>query len=261
VPLTEAIALSLNAATVNLASKVGLPAIIDTAQRAGITSPLVDNYSIALGTSEVTPLEIASAYGTIANYGVQTRPYGILSIRDGSNDMLYQHESVEFPVVLDPASCKRLIAMMQQVVAQGTGMRAYPGFPVAGKTGTSSDYRDTWFNGFSSAAIAAVWVGYDDNTPMHKKYGGDAPAEIFRQVMQAAQGDKPALALTDADPFEMSVGGAFAADGIGGVFTRLFGQDGDVPPQPETPQQQQPTFGIFNPHKMRPIIEGRGFND
>ncbi|HEY8964342.1 MAG TPA: PBP1A family penicillin-binding protein [Alphaproteobacteria bacterium] len=254
VPLTQALALSMNAATVNLAAQVGVPAIIDAAQRAGITSELVQNYSVALGTSEVTPLEIASAYATIANYGIQTRPYGILSIRDGGNEMLYQHENLDFPPVLDGEACKRLIAMMQEVVFRGTGGRAYPGFTVAGKTGTSQDYRDTWFIGFSGAAVAAVWVGYDDNTSMHRQYGGNAPAEIFRETMKAAQEGRPVVALTNANPYEMSFGSTFATEGIGGVFSRLFG-GGDGPAQPREQIQWSPT------HRMQPIIDDRKFND
>lgn len=250
VPLTQAIALSLNAATVNLAAQVGVSSVIDVAHRAGINSELVQNYSIALGTSEVTPLEITSAYATIANYGIQTRPFGILSIRDGSNEMIYQHESVEFPPVLDAEACKRLIAMMQEVVFHGTGGRAYPGFIVAGKTGTSQDYRDTWFIGFSGAAVAGVWVGYDDNTSMKRQYGGNAPAEIFRGVITAAQEDRPVVALTNADPYEMSFGGQFSAQGIGGVFQRLFGGE------TSQPQRARPV------RRMQPIIdEGRRFND
>lgn len=251
VPLTQALALSLNVATVNLAAQVGVNSIIDVAQRAGISSEMVQNYSLALGTSEVTPLEITAAYATIANYGIQTRPYGILSIRDGSDEMIYKHESVEFPPVLDGDACKRVIAMMQQVVTAGTGGRAYPGFTVAGKTGTSQDYRDTWFIGFSGAAVASVWVGFDDNTSMKRQYGGNAPAEIFRNVITAAQEGRPVVALTNADPYEMSFGGAFAADGIGGVFSRLFG--GGETAQPV--QQQRPV------RRMQPIMDDRKFND
>lgn len=250
VPLTQAIAFSMNAATVNLAAQVGVSSVIDVAQRAGIKSPLVPNYSVALGTSEVTPLEIAGAYATIANYGIQTRPYGILSIRDGNNDILYTHESVEYPPVLNGDACKRLIAMMQEVVTNGTGGRAYPGFIVAGKTGTSQDYRDTWFNGFSGAAVAAVWVGYDDNTSTKKQYGGNAPAEIFRQVISAAQEGRPVVGLTNADPYEMSFGTQLTTEGLGGVFTRLFG--GETAPMPE---QARPV------RRMKPIMDERGFND
>lgn len=252
VPLTQAMALSLNAATVNLAARVGVSSVIDVAKRAGISSEMVQNYSVALGTSEVTPLEITAAYATIANYGIQTRPYGIISIRDGSNDMIYQHESVEYPPVLDGDAAKRVIAMMQEVVTRGTGGRAYPGFVVAGKTGTSQDYRDTWFIGFSGAAVAAVWVGYDDNTSMKRQYGGNAPAEIFRTVITAAQEGRPVVALTNADPYEMSFGGAFAADGIGGVFSRLFGGSSETAPPVE---QQRPV------RRMQPIMDERKFND
>lgn len=250
VPLTSALALSLNTATVNLASQVGIDAIVDTAQRAGIISDLMPTYSLALGTSEVTVLEMASAYTTIANYGVPTVPYGIISIRDGNDEIIYHHEGIPEAPVLDGDSCKRLIAMMQEVVTRGTGGRANPGFVIAGKTGTSQDYRDTWFIGMAPAAVAAVWVGFDDNTPMKKQYGGNAPADIFRQVIAAAQEGHPMVALTDANPYEMSFGTAFATNGLGGVFDRLFG---------EAPTQ--PTEFMPRHENMKPILDERGFND
>jgi len=251
VPLSSALALSLNTAAVRLATEVGVDAVIDVAHRAGIQQELVQNYSVALGTSEVTVMEMASAYTTIANYGVPTQPYGIISIRDTEGEELYKYEAMPQPPVLDGDACKRLIAMMQEVVTRGTGTRAYPGFPVAGKTGTSSDYRDTWFVGMSAAAVAAVWVGNDDNAPMYKQYGGNAPADIFRQVIQVAQEGRPVVAMTDANPYEMSFGNAMSTEGLGGVFTRIFG-DGETVPQPG---EQAPGA------HMRPIIEQGKFND
>lgn len=248
VPLSSAMALSLNTAAVRMATEVGIESVIDVAQRAGIKSKIEPNFSAALGTSEVSVIDMAHAYATIANYGLPTEPYGIISIRDAENDILYAHESQPQPPVIDGDACKRLIAMMQEVVQRGSGGRAYPGFMVAGKTGTSSDYRDTWFVGMSSAAIAAVWVGHDDNTPMKRQYGGNAPAEIFRQVIQAAQEGRPIIAMTDADPYEMSFGSAFSNDGLSGVFSRIFGEG----------QTAQPIRGG---QRMKPIVEGFQFNN
>lgn len=248
VPLSSAMALSLNTAAVRMAVEVGIDSVIDVAHRAGIKGEIVPNYSAALGTAEVTVLEMAQAYATIGNYGIPTEPYGIVSIRDSENDVLYKHEAQTLTPVIDGDACKRLIAMMQEVVTRGTGGRAYPGFPVAGKTGTSSDYRDTWFVGMSGAAVAAVWVGHDDNAQMRKQYGGNAPADIFRQVVKAAQEGRPIVAMTDADPYEMSFGSAFASEGLSGVFSRLFG-DG---------QTAQP---VRNSQRMRPIVETGKFND
>lgn len=225
VPLTSALALSLNVATVRLADAVGVDAVIDTASRAGITSPMVPNYSVALGASEATVLEMAGAYATIANYGLPTRPYGIISIREANDKILYRHEHIDLPPVLDTSATQSLIAMMQEVVYRGTGTRAFPGFVVAGKTGTSQDYRDVWFNGFSGKAIVTVWLGLDDNTSMGRQFGGNAPADIFRQVIKAAQGDTPPIALTSADPYEQSLGTTLMTNGLGGVFTRIFGDD------------------------------------
>ncbi len=251
VPLSSALALSLNTAAVRMGAEVGVPAVIDAAQRAGIASPMVENYSVALGTSEVTVMEMAGAYNTIASYGIKSDPYGIISIRDSENEVLYKHEVVPYPPVLDGEACKRLIAMMQEVVTRGSGTRANPGFVVAGKTGTSSDYKDTWFVGISGVATAAVWVGHDDNTKMYKQYGGNAPADIFRQVMLAAQSGRPVVAMTDANPYEMSFGGAFENEGLGGVFSRVFGGD----------EENAQTPAITGGQRMQPILEPGGFND
>ncbi|NBX66101.1 MAG: PBP1A family penicillin-binding protein [Proteobacteria bacterium] len=249
VPLSSAMALSLNTAAVRMAVEVGIDAVIDVAHRAGIKGEIVPNYSAALGTAEVSVIEMAQAYATIANYGIPTEPYGIVSIRDSENDVLYKHEAQPQPPVIDGDACRRLIAMMQEVVTRGTGGRAYPGFPVAGKTGTSSDYRDTWFVGMSGTAVAAVWVGHDDNTQMRKQYGGNAPAEIFRQVIKTAQEGRPIVAMTDADPYEMSFGSAFASEGLSGVFTRIFGSG-------ETAQPME-----RNGQRMKPIVDERRFNN
>ncbi|MBU6235668.1 MAG: PBP1A family penicillin-binding protein [Alphaproteobacteria bacterium] len=251
VPLSSAMALSLNTAAVRMASEVGIESVIDVARRAGIKGNIVPNYSAALGTAEVTVLEMAQAYNTIANRGIPAEPYGIISIRDSENDNLYTHESLQQPPVLDGDACNRLIAMMQEVVTRGTGGRAYPGFVVAGKTGTSSDYRDTWFVGMSGVAVAAVWVGNDDNTQMRHQYGGNAPADIFRQVIKSAQEGREVAGLSTADPYEMSFGSAFSSEGLSGVFTRIFG-DGET---------AQPVQQIRGGQRMRPIVEMGKFND
>lgn len=262
VPMTSAFALSLNTATVNLAAHVGIGAVVDVAQRAGIVSDLMPTPSLALGASEVTALEMTTAYNTIANYGVPTVPYGIVSIRDGNDDILYRHEAVEEAPVLDASACRKLLAMMQEVVTRGTGGRAYPGFMVAGKTGTSSDYRDTWFMGISPVITAAVWVGYDNNQKMNKQYGGNAPADIFRQVAIAAQQGRPITALTNEDPYAVGLGTAIS-NNLGGVFNRLFGADGQPieggTAQP-LPDAQQPNMFVPSERRMRPIIDGP-FND
>ncbi len=247
VPLTGAFAMSLNTAAVRLASEVGIDAVIDTARRAGITDPLVPNYSLALGASEVTVLEMTSAYTTIANMGRQTKAYGIISIRDGSGEVLFRHESEPVAQVLDSAATARLIAMMQEVVYRGTGGRAYPGFPVAGKTGTSQNYRDTWFIGLSSNYVASVWMGNDDNAPMYKQYGGNAPADAFRQIIAAAEGGRPQTALTNANAWEASLTTTFSSDGLGGVIDRILGV---------APQQTQPA-----PAKMKPVMDEPRYND
>jgi penicillin-binding protein 1A len=144
---------------------------------------------MALGAVEVSPLEMAQAYAPFANGGFLARGYGIERIRTASGKVLYDHgvDKGERKAVIGSPALQYMNQMMRQVIVGGTGTRArVPGYDIAGKTGTTSDYRDAWFVGYTGGFVAAVWVGKDDNTPMRRVTGGGAPAVIWRDFMTAA---------------------------------------------------------------------------
>ncbi len=141
---------------------------------------------MALGAVEVTPLEMAEAYDAFANGGYRIHAYGIERIRTASGQVLFDHgvdKAAPAAVIGQPA-----LAEMAEMMRQGGGLRhgaraKIAGYDLAGKTGTTSDYRDAWFVGFTGGFVTAVWVGRDDNTPMKRVTGGGAPAEIWRGFM------------------------------------------------------------------------------
>ena len=190
VTLTEALVQSINTVAVRLALKLGPENIVATAKRLGIASPLEANPSLALGTSALTPLEMASAYAAFANGGKGIVPHVVkrISLRDGT--ILYERHGSGIGQVMDPQALGNMNYMLRQVVERGTGHAArIQGLDLAGKTGTTQDYRDAWFVGYSSAYVCAVWVGNDNNSPMKRVTGGGLPTQIWRDIMlQAHQG-------------------------------------------------------------------------
>jgi len=189
--LQEALARSINTVAARLANEVGTGNVAATARRLGITSPIQQAPSMALGAVEVSPLEMAQAYAPFANGGFTAKGYGIERIRTASGQVLYDR-SVEKPTrqaVIGSPALQYMNQMMRAVVNMpgGTGGRAaVKGYDIAGKTGTTSDYKDAWFVGYTGGFVAAVWTGKDDATPMRKVTGGGAPAEIWRAFMGQA---------------------------------------------------------------------------
>ncbi|MCA3554373.1 transglycosylase domain-containing protein [Aestuariivirga sp.] len=187
VALETALALSLNTVSVKLVLRLGPQAVIAGARRLGIVSPLKDDASIALGTSEVTPLELTAAFVPFSNGGYPVAPHTVTRIRTRDGRVVYERNGSGFPRAIDDNDLHGMNRMMRLVVTGGTGTRAaFPGFDIAGKTGTSQDYRDAWFIGYTSDLIAGVWVGNDDNSPTDKVTGGLIPATIWREVMEPA---------------------------------------------------------------------------
>ena len=187
--LQSAIAQSINTVAARLANEVGTANVAATARRLGITSRIQLDPSMALGAVEVSPLEMAQAYAPFSNGGFATHAYGIERIRTATGTILYDHglEKTDRAVVIGTPALQYMNQMLRQVVAVGTGTRAQvKGYDIAGKTGTTSDYRDAWFVGYTGGFVSAVWLGRDDNTPMKKVAGGGAPAGIWREFMGAA---------------------------------------------------------------------------
>ena len=184
VSLKYALAKSLNLATINLAQQLSGKDIIRTARRMGINTEMQNTPSLALGTFEVTVLDMATAYTSIANGGYAMWPYAIEEIYSRDGYQLYQRKSEEQIRILDKNAVQELTEMLEKVIKSGTGHRANIGRFAAGKTGTSQDNRDAWFVGFTDNLAAAVWLGNDDNSPMKGVYGSGLPATIWQKIMR-----------------------------------------------------------------------------
>ncbi|WP_246148583.1 transglycosylase domain-containing protein [Skermanella pratensis] len=192
-PLRDALAHSVNTAAIRVLDRTGVEPVGTLARRLGITSPMGKDLSLALGTSEVTLLELAGAYTAFANGGRAVWPYAVTRIEDRAGRLLYQRRgSAGATPVIDPADLAELNRMLMAVIEYGTGKSAKLGRMAAGKTGTSQEYRDAWFVGFTADYVAGVWLGNDDNEPMKRVTGGGLPARIWRDFMvDAHQGLPP----------------------------------------------------------------------
>jgi penicillin-binding protein 1A len=216
VTLTQALAQSLNTVSVRLTMEFGPEAVIRTAHRLGIASHLEPNASIALGTSEVSPLELTGAYASFANGGMAVAPHVIESIGTANGKLLYARSDAPIGRVIDPRYVAMMNAMMQQTLTIGTARKAaLPGWPAAGKTGTSQDFRDAWFIGYTAHLVTGVWLGNDDGAPTRHVTGGSLPVEIWSRFMRGALEGVPVAALP--------------GEGGGGLLSSLFGNDGGAP--------------------------------
>jgi 1A family penicillin-binding protein len=196
VSLRTAFAQSINTVAVQLADEVGIPAVIETAKRLGITSELPNVPSLALGSAEVTLLEMTRAYAAVATGNPTFEPFGIRSIQGGSQKSLFTRPGAGARPGGLGESRTAMLDLLQAAVREGTGKAArLPDVLAAGKTGTTQEYRDAWFIGFTSDVIVGVWVGNDDNTPMNKVVGGDLPAQIWHDFMTRA---RPVLAKAES---------------------------------------------------------------
>jgi penicillin-binding protein 1A len=196
VTLTKALSLSLNTVAVRLGLEVGPKTVVKTAHRLGISSDLEPNASIALGTSEVTPLELVAAYAAFANGGIGVQPHVISRVRTASGKQLYARKNASFGRVIDPQYVAMMNTMMEETLLTGTAHKAeLPGWQAAGKTGTSQEWRDAWFVGYTSYLVAGVWLGNDDGTPTKKVSGGNLPVEIWSRFMKGAHEGVPVAAL------------------------------------------------------------------
>lgn len=202
VSLTTALKQSLNTATIRLQEAVGRDAVRRVAHDFGIVSNLTTSPSLGLGASEATLMELTGAYAGIRNGGTSVAPYGLIELRiRGDEQPLMGQSGGMGQRVISQRAAGQLIYMMQQVIDSGTGGRAKMGSrPIAGKTGTTSSYRDAWFVGFSEQYVVGVWMGYDDNTPLKGVTGGGLPAEIWQAVMTDIHEGLPELPLSTVSP-------------------------------------------------------------
>ncbi|MHA2621558.1 MAG: transglycosylase domain-containing protein [bacterium JZ-2024 1] len=191
VTLWDALKHSINVVAIKLNDAIGPEKAIEAAHSAGIESLLQPVLSLPLGTSEVTPLELTRSFCTIANLGTRVKPRLFTRVLDSRGALLKEIPVVREPA-LDPDITFTLVQMMKKVITEGTGRGASIGVPTAGKTGTTSDYRDAWFVGFTPRVCATVWFGNDDNTPMNRMTGGTLPAPVWRNFMLEAIREFPA---------------------------------------------------------------------
>jgi penicillin-binding protein 1A len=198
VSVRDAFALSINTVAVELAARTGFDTVADMARRFGITTPISRLPAMALGSSDVTLLEMTQAYATVANGGVEARPYAITRIVSGSGRVLYDRDPGSPRVIVAPFVAAKMTELMQAAVETGTAKAAQIGRPLAGKTGTTSSNKDGWFLGFTSELTTGVWMGRDDARAVPGLAGGRAPARAFAAYMaRAVGGTPPAPLVTD----------------------------------------------------------------
>ncbi len=191
-PLYKALALSSNVVAAQLIMDAGVYEVRKTARKMGITTPIEKDPTIALGSSGVKMIELATAYGVLANGGIKVEPYSIEKIETANGKVVYVANN-DYRRVLDIKTVAYMVEMLKQVVKFGTGAASGIGRPSAGKTGTTDSYRDAWFVGFTPDIVTAVWVGNDNNTPTNKLTGGSLPAVIWRDYMKVITYNKPVM--------------------------------------------------------------------
>ncbi len=196
--MATALMKSINTIAVQLGHRVGIRRVIDVAHQVGLEADLRANASMPLGTNEVTVMDLTGAYATFAAGGLLTKPYAVLEIARPNGEVLYSREqNAPRPrQVVDPELIRDLNFMLNQVVLSGTGRRAQLGFtPQAGKTGTTSSYRDAWFVGYTAHYVTGVWYGNDNFRPMRRVTGGNLPAMTWHKYMVKALETKVAEPL------------------------------------------------------------------
>jgi len=231
VTIRQALARSINTVAVRVARKVGYPAVVDVAHRLGITSDLKPVPSLALGASDLSLIELTAAYGTFANGGYGVWPYGIEEIRDNTGTVLYRRQGSGPGRVIDAWAAGTMNNMLAGVIENGTGKNARLPRPVAGKTGTSQNFGDAWFIGYSADLVAGVWMGNDSMEPMKKVTGGGLPAIAWRRFMAAAHRKTPPRDLPGpgdrrSGPMATDRSGQPSAGGLWQSILDVFGGSG-----------------------------------
>ncbi len=235
VTLTQALAMSLNTVAVRLGIEVGPANVVRTAHRLGIASKLEPNASIALGTSEVSLTELVSAYAPFANGGMTAAPHVVTKIRTPAGKILFARAPDPQTQVIDPRYVSMMNAMMHETLVTGTARKAdIPGWAAAGKTGTSQDFRDAWFVGYTAHLVTGVWLGNDDNSPTRKATGGGLPVEVWTRFMKVAHQNVPVAALPGSQT-------------AGGFLSGLFGGNSRTQMQQTRPQVSDANPGYIPP--------------
>ncbi len=186
IPLYAGLMISSNVMAVRLIQDVGIRSVISMARALGISTPLEYDSTIALGSNGVKLHDLTVAYGAFANGGFKVTPYAITRVETNRGKIVYQAPKTRAVRAISYDTSAAMTGMLKTVITNGTGRGANIGVPSAGKTGTTDDYRDAWFVGYTPDIVTGVWVGNDDNTVMAGMTGGSTPAIIWRDVMKAA---------------------------------------------------------------------------
>ncbi|OGN43413.1 MAG: penicillin-binding protein [Caulobacterales bacterium RIFCSPHIGHO2_01_FULL_70_19] len=242
-PLSQAVAQSINTVAAGLADQVGRDNVARTARRLGITSRIGLEPAMALGAVEVSPLEMAQAYDAFANGGKRVQAHGITRIRTPQGRVIYQRSNragAPVQAITNPFLYYQN-QMLRGVMTGGTGRSAaIAGRDLAGKTGTTSDYKDAWFVGYTGGFVTAVWVGKDDNTPMRGVTGGSSPAAIWKAFMQAAL---PRLNAPDIPAGPPMPEGWRPPDPVESLLGQIGDLFGDSPPAADPLDEPMPEPG------------------
>ncbi|HYF23963.1 MAG TPA: PBP1A family penicillin-binding protein [Caulobacteraceae bacterium] len=254
-PITvdTAVAQSVNTVAARIADEIGRDNVARAARRLGVSSKIGLEPAMALGAVEVSPLEMAQSYAPFSNGGFRVTAHGINRIRTHSGRVLYQWREREDGGRVSVISNPPLMytnQVLRSVLSSGTGTGArIPGYDLAGKTGTTSDYKDAWFVGYTGGFVTAVWVGKDDNKPMRRVTGGGTPAAIWRSFMAAAL---PKLKVAAIPNGPAPAPGTVFGDPIGD----LLGQAGDLFGGGDAPKDDAGKMDpIPNPEPARPQPE------
>jgi len=221
--LAEGLAQSINTIAVQVAQRAGIRKVISVAHRLGISSDLAPEMSLALGTGEVNLLELVSAYAPFANGGMGVWPHGIAEIRDSDGNVVFRRTGSGVGRVMSAEFAGTMNELLSGVIGHGTGRSAALSRPAAGKTGTTQDYRDAWFVGYTADLVAGVWLGNDDHSPTNKVTGGSLPAQTWRRFMLAATQTMPVRRLPAAPAPPAQVVVATPPASGGGLFDNFFG--------------------------------------
>ena len=241
VTLTQGLAHSLNTISVRLTQEFGPTAVARTAYRLGIASKLETNPSLALGTSEVSLIELVSAYAPFANGGSAITPYVVERVSTKAGKTLYDRSPHDLGRIIEPRYVAMMNAMMRETIRVGTAQRGQlPGWQAAGKTGTSQDFRDAWFVGYTAHLVTGVWLGNDDSSPTRRATGGGMPVEIWARFMRTAH-HGVAVAALPGQP------GA-----VGPSLASIVQQALDSPP----PANVEPSAGAQRPQQPSGGLDG-----
>jgi len=212
IPVYKALMVSSNVCAARIIQEVGIRSVIQLAKVLGISTPLEYDYTISLGSNGVKLFEFVRAYGPFANGGYVVQPYAIEKIEDSRGRVLYRAGKTKSSHQLSLKTAAEMTAMMKTVILSGTGTAANIGKPAAGKTGTTDDYKDAYFVGYTPDVVTGVWVGDDNNKQMKGLTGGTVPAKIWHDIMAVATkeyGDKDFdYPTVELDNYHMGFGNA-----------------------------------------------------